>query len=111
QIIIQFNELMDPATSSDQFAYSISGGLAVLTATPNGSSVTLTLDPGTPEAEDTLYTVTVMGAEDAAGNPIAAGSTVQFRSWTSAGCNGVLFEVYRPLSTTDNALNTTLLVD
>jgi hypothetical protein len=112
KITLVFNELVERNSAEDEFNYSVadSGGnpltvtLAELSA--DGKSVTLTLDPGTLQAPDTLYTVTVINIADAAGNILASGSAT-FRSWVPGPCNGVLFEVYDTpgRSTIDNLIN------
>src|SRR5207248_6741520 len=93
--------LMDATSTGDYFSYTIDPfvDLTAGVLNPDGKSVTLTTSA---QAENTLYTVTANGPQDAAGNPLEPGSTGQFRSWTSAGCNGLAFEAYRPLSQTDN---------
>src|SRR5262249_37172751 len=91
--------------------YSLDGGLGVssVAVNPDGASVTLTTDAQTP---DTVYTVTVANVADLAGNVISGNNTAQFRSWAAGPCNiGVLMEVYRPLSTTDNPINNPFLRD
>ena len=96
KVIVSFNELLETASAIDSFNYSItdSGGapLAVNGAelNANGSSVTLTTDPQTP---DTLYTLTVILVKDPAGNAITSVSA-QFRSWVPGPCNGVVFETF-----------------
>ena len=78
----------------------------------DGMSVTLTLDPSTKLAEDTDYTVTVTESTvmDLAGNPIDGHNTATFRSFAfSAGL--LAFDYFNNLSTSDNSLDSTLLVD
>ncbi len=103
-IVVEFSEGMDAATAGDGLNYTISGGYAVTRATrlPNRAGVLLDLDAPLPE--DTLFTVTISDVTDLAGIPVDAGSSAQFRSWTTVGCNGLKFDVFTGLSTTDNAM-------
>jgi hypothetical protein len=84
RIIIRYSELMNVGNVTDTFNYAISGGVTVGGAAlqADGTTVVLTLDPATPLAEDTDYTVTVSGVSDRAETPnfIAPDSTVTFHS-------------------------------
>lgn len=104
-IVLEFSEGMDAATAGDGLNYTISGGYAVTRATllPNRAGVLLDLDAPLPE--DTLFTVTLSDVTDLAGVPVDAGSSAQFRSWTTVGCNGLKFDVFTGLSTSDNAMS------
>src|SRR6266542_748552 len=111
KLTVLFSEKLDPQTASDSFNYALDGGLSVISVAlnPDGASVTLTTDPQTP---DTVYTVTVTTVAYLAGSPIAGNNTAQVHTWAPGPCNiGLLFEVYRPLSTSDNSINNTLLRD
>lgn len=113
RITFLFSESMDPAEVTDSFNYSVNPPLSFLAfgvLSADGSSMTLIMNPGSAMEDNTLYTVTVSGVFDLARNPIVE-TIVQFRSWTTQGCNGLVFEAYGGLSTTDNNLDTTLLVN
>ncbi|HRY50245.1 MAG TPA: immunoglobulin domain-containing protein [Candidatus Paceibacterota bacterium] len=113
---VWFSESLDPASAETVSNYQLSGGLTITSAklsAPAGSAgdniVDLTTSAQTPGQ---TYTLTVSGVKDqtSPGNPIAAGSTVQFGSWAVAA--GFLrFETWSGLSTTDNNLTNTLTVD
>jgi hypothetical protein len=91
--VINFNELLDPTTAVDPFNYSFTSGLEVLgvTLNPDGKSVTLSTGP---QSENTQYTINIILLEDVAGNPVAAGASVSFRSFVT-GCGGVEFALYK----------------
>jgi hypothetical protein len=66
------------ATAGAAANYALNGGLTVLSATPNGlnpSKVTLTTSPQT---RGTIYSLTVNGVKDDAGNTIALNSRANF---------------------------------
>jgi hypothetical protein len=90
-ITLQFSEFVDVLQAGDPFNFTVDGGIGVTSATVggDGASVTLTTDPQT---ENTIYTVTVSGVSDLAGNPIENG-TISFRSFVIGG-GGVVFDRY-----------------
>ena len=92
-VVIEFDELMDQANTEDGFGYGIDGGLAILSASRNPDGRTATLHT-TPQAENTLYTVSVNSPSDLAGNVVVS-TNVEFRSWVTTACGGVLFESFR----------------
>ena len=108
-VIINFDEQLDPTSAGDEFNYSIAG-LTVEGADlmANGSSVKLTTSEQT---QGTVYTVTVTGVKDTSSAGTAIGSAdVNFTAW--AFSPGFLrFDYFNNLSTADNALDTTLLAD
>jgi hypothetical protein len=87
---VWFSEPLDLTTAQTAANYQISGGVTV-------TSATLSAPPGNPgdnvvilvtsaQTAGQTYTLTVSGVKDQSspGNPVAAGSTVQFMSWTLA---------------------------
>ncbi|MEY2408974.1 MAG: hypothetical protein QOF48_1644, partial [Verrucomicrobiota bacterium] len=108
KITVRFDEPVEPGSAVDIFNYAVDGGVTVLGATlgADGMSVILSLDPMTPMAENTIYTVTVSGVNDNAdpANPIADNSTVQFRSYVLS-CGFVLFQAYDTSSTPGNSVS------
>ncbi len=76
EIDVTFNEPVDPTTGGTAGNYAVSGA-SVVSAAVAGNVVTLTLaaDIG---ASASLYTVTVTGVEDPAGNVIAGNNTACF---------------------------------
>jgi hypothetical protein len=81
---VSFNEQMDPATAQTTANYEVyvtadpSSSIPVTTAVLEGSGTDVNLQLGAQLAQDVGYTVSVTGVTDAAGNPVAAGSTAQF---------------------------------
>lgn len=113
-ITIAYDHLVDPVTSVDGFNYGVRDqagnviSITGITLSPNGFVVTLALE--TLMTPDTQYFVDLLGGiSDLAGNEVV-GAELPFRSFVP-GCGGLLLEAYRPLSTTDNRLDFTLLVD
>jgi hypothetical protein len=101
---------MDAGTAGDEFNWSVSG-LTVDAADlmADGQTVKLHTSAQTPGA---VYTVTASGVTDiaAAANPVGANNSANFTAWTFSP--GFLrFDYFANLSTTDNSLDTTLLVD
>jgi hypothetical protein len=96
QVVVEFNEPVDPVTAADMSRYILSGGATVNSAVlSNETSVVLGLS--TPLAEDTSYTVRANGVLDKVNNNINNGGTnnpAPFRTWTQGPANGLLFEVY-----------------
>jgi hypothetical protein len=108
-ITVGYDERVESQSATDPFAYSVSDGVNSLSVSlvelnPSGRSVTLTL--ASAMAENTLYTVTVNGVLDLAMNQIPDNSTVQFTSWVSAACSGLIFEAFNgyPYPTNTGAL-------
>ncbi|MEK7676551.1 MAG: LamG-like jellyroll fold domain-containing protein, partial [Verrucomicrobiota bacterium] len=84
---VWFSEALDPASAQTASNYQLSDGVTVTSATlsapagsPGDNIVDLVTSAQTPGRK---YTLTVNGVKDqtAPGNPIAAGSTIQFSSW------------------------------
>jgi hypothetical protein len=115
-VTVQFNEAMDPLTTVDTFSWGITDGvnspsISAINVSADGTIATVVLEAGTPLAEDTLYTLSILaGPADLAGN-VMSDTNLNFRSFVTAGCSGFLFETYGPLSTTVNNINTTLKAD
>src|ERR1043166_1628989 len=115
-ILIEFDEPVDPTTASDLFNYAAYDDLnnplliSAVTLNPNGRSVLLTLDPSTPMAQNTHYNVLILALFDVFGN-LAENLTAGLQSWVSGTCNGVVMDVYRPESTSNNNIDQTLLAD
>ena len=116
KIFVYFDEVVEENSSQDGFAYQVSDEVgtpyAILSAVrnPDGASVTVTLDPSAGVIpENTLVTVNISAVMDLANNTMVE-TNVTFRS-NVRGCGGLVFEAFRPLSTTDNNLNTTLLAN
>jgi hypothetical protein len=79
-VVVTFSKPVTPATAGIRANYSLNGGLTVLSATPNAlnpSKVTLATSP---QSRGTIYTLTVHGVTDGAGNPIAPNSQTNFVS-------------------------------
>jgi hypothetical protein len=96
QVVVEFNEVVHPEAEELSHYRVASGGNSLqlfhAALSPDGRSVILTT---APQTEDTLYQVTVNDVSDATGqNIIAPNSTAQFRSWTTTGHGGLLFETY-----------------
>jgi len=80
KVQITFSKPVTLATAGAVTNYSLNGGLAVLSATPNTlnpSKVTLATSP---QSRGTIYTLTVKGVTDEAGSPIAPNSQMTFVS-------------------------------
>ncbi len=102
---------MDTGTSQDTFNYTVSGGINVNSAVLNadGKSVTLSLS-GTLNL-NSPYSVTIQNLADLAGNVINPNPcTLNFRT-PVISCGFLVFQAYRPESTSDNNLDNTLLAD
>lgn len=79
-VAVTFSKPVTPATAGVPSNYKLNGGLSVLAATTNAlnpSKVTLST---TPQSRGTIYTLTVNGVTDEAGNPIAPNSHTNFVS-------------------------------
>ncbi len=97
QVIIEFNERIQPAGATDPAAYVISGGIGNPASVILTNDSTVALQLSTPLSEDTVYTVQVNGIIDLVGNNIANGGTnnpASFRSWVGGPGNSLMFEVY-----------------
>ena len=77
-VTVVFSEAVDPTTARVAGNYPIDNGLAVSTATlqPDGISVKLVTSAQTAS---TLYTLTVSGVKDLAGNLVAQPGTANFK--------------------------------
>jgi hypothetical protein len=113
---VWFSEPLDPVSAQNPANYQLSGGVTISSAKlaaaaglPGDNIVDLVTSVQTPA---TTYTLTVNNVKDQVvpANTIAAGTTVQFSS--SVLSPGLLmFEVWTGLSTSDNAIANTLLLD
>ena len=95
-VVVEFDEAMNPTTSTESFNYYVTiDGADIfpspLTLSPDGKVVTLTFD--TPFADDTVFTLHASGPSDLAGLTMDD-AAVQFRTWSSSACGGVLFETF-----------------
>jgi hypothetical protein len=77
QVIVDFSEELDPVTAEDSANYSVSNGVGISAAALEADGKTVTLTTSTL-SEGIIYTLTVDGVEDLAGNPIAPGSQTPF---------------------------------
>ncbi len=77
RVVVELSEAVSASTAGEASNYSVSDGIAVTDAAPaaNGRAVALTTSALAPGV---IYTLTVDGVEDLAGNPIAPGSTAEF---------------------------------
>jgi hypothetical protein len=80
QVAITFSKPVTAATAGAITNYALSGGLTVLSATPNVANTRQVTLATTPQTRGTSYTLTVNGVADEAGNPIAANSHSTFTS-------------------------------
>lgn len=100
-ITVEFDEPLS-AGSEEVFNFVVLGpGDPMLTASvfgPNPKSVILTVDPSKPLQLDAPYQLTVSSVSDLQGNTIPALTPYPFRSTSTAGFNGLLFEAYRPIT-------------
>src|SRR5439155_1029187 len=76
-VLVVFNEIVSLATATNKNNYAVNNGVTVNSVSPgqNGNSVvvnTTALAPGP------VYTLTVNGVQDVAGNTIAANTRAQF---------------------------------
>jgi hypothetical protein len=96
QLIIEYNEEIDPVSAVVAGNYQLSvGGAPSLVILTNERSVVLKL--AAPLAEDTPYTVRIIGVRDLVGNATSAsspGNPASFRSWARGPGNGLLLEAY-----------------
>ena len=92
QIVVEFNEPVEPASVSSPANYVVpGGGNPVSVIVTNNQTVVLVL--ASPLAEDTDYTVTLSGAVDVVNN-VAGVSMAPFHSWVRGPGNGLLFEAF-----------------
>ncbi len=84
-LTVTFSEPLDPTTAENAANYAVSGGITIVAATlaaPAGTDgdnrvlLTTSLQP-----EFTAFTLTVNNVTDVGGNPIAANSQIEFRSF------------------------------
>ena len=111
-VVVQFDEAMDATPGvgvTDAFNWSISDGVNIfgisdsIGLSPDGKIVTLTILDTTLQ-QDTLYTINVTGVPDRAGNVLGEAS-LNFRTFTTAGCTTFLFEAFDTASTAGNAIS------
>jgi hypothetical protein len=79
QVTISFTRPLTPSSLAG--AFSLSDGVSVSNATLDPTDARVVLLTTGPQTEGTQYTVTVTGATDTGGTPIAPGSTIQFTAW------------------------------
>jgi len=110
-IVVRFSEFVDSGTAQDNFNYTVSGGLSVDRVTTNADGMSVTLALGAPLNVGASYQVTIQNVTDLAGNTINPNPcTLSFRT-PVISCGFLVFQAYRPESTSNNNLDTTLLVD
>lgn len=80
-ITVRFSEKVDPATAGTASNYSISGGVAVTSASLGTDGQTVTLTTSTV-AGSTTYTITCSNVKDLAGNEITPNSQRNFTTGT-----------------------------
>lgn len=92
QVIIEFNEEIEPTTATGTSQYTIPGVGSPAAATVTGDrTVLLTLTSSL--AEDTDYNLQITGVGDLFGNTLS-GVVRPFRSWVRNPANGLLFEAF-----------------
>ncbi|HKQ39318.1 MAG TPA: immunoglobulin domain-containing protein [Verrucomicrobiae bacterium] len=113
RVIVQFSEAMDPTTAQDPYNFGITDddgntvdvdSLNPIIFSSDQTVVTIVLAPGVLLQEDAVYHVLISGVADVALNLIAD-TNVTFRTFTSAGCRGFLFEAFDTSSTPGNAVS------
>lgn len=108
QVIVEFNEAVDPATAGDALNYQVSGGVAVNSINlPNNRTAVLNLSSAL--AEDSDYTVQVSDVLDLVNNSIRVGGVTNpapFRSWMQGPGNALVYEAYDVGPGTDVAVLT-----
>lgn len=82
QVLIQFNEPIDPLSIGQVTLSSTGGNVIVATTVTNGNEF-LILDPVVPLSQNTAYTVTVTGVQDLSGNVMTAQATSSFTTGTA----------------------------
>ena len=93
QVIVDFNEPIDPASAGSVSQYSISNvGQPASVNVTGDRTVQLTLSANL--AEDTNYNLNLTGIRDSFGNNITNQSAT-FRTWMRSPANGLLFEAFR----------------
>jgi hypothetical protein len=106
QVVIEFNERIQPTGATEPGNYVISGGVGNPVSVTLNNDRTVTLQLSTGLAEDTPYTVQVSGIIDLIGNNISNGGTnnpAPFRSWMRGPGNNLLFEVFDGIEGSDVA--------
>ena len=92
QVTVTFTKPLNPATATNLANYAIDGGLSLAAASLSADQRKVTLTT-TPQASDTVYTLTVNNVTDVTPSPgpltIAADSAVSFR----AVCRGYLANI------------------
>jgi hypothetical protein len=92
-IVVRFDEPIDPSTAGDSFNYAVTGFSVVeVTLLPDGQSVLIRVDPAL--APGNAYEVIVQSITDLVGNTLTPNpSTLSFRSFAQS-CGFVLQELY-----------------
>ena len=80
KVQVTFSKPVTPATAGARTNYTLSGGLTVLSATPNAGNPRKVALTTSPQSRGTTYTLTVNRVTDEAGNPIAPNSRMTFAS-------------------------------
>ncbi|MFC5530906.1 Ig-like domain-containing protein [Cohnella yongneupensis] len=113
-VTIKFNEKIDPQQAVQTNHYSINKGLGVTQATLQSDGLTVTLKT-TPQQDATLYTLTVSGIYDLAGNVMDTSTNwkfggvanpeiqVEFQSIKALNNNTVEIGFSRPITDADIA--------
>ncbi|HEU0008367.1 MAG TPA: LamG-like jellyroll fold domain-containing protein, partial [Verrucomicrobiae bacterium] len=110
-IVILFSEFVEMGTAQDTFNYSVSGGISVNSAVLNADGKSVTLSLAGTLSLGSSYSVTILSVTDLAGiviNPNPC--TLNFRT-PVISCGFLVFQAYRPESTSDNNIDSTLLAD
>lgn len=107
-VIVSYDEAIDPTSGTEFFTYHLSDGIneqdpAFVSLNPDGRSVTVSYND--PMQENTLHTITIEGVGDIALNYMPEPANVQFTSWVSTECGGVLFEAFDTADTQGTPIN------
>jgi len=96
QVVVEFNEAVQPAGAGNPFNYSISGGgggpVGPVAVTVTNNRAVILKFPA-PLMPDFPYLVHVSGVLDLVGNNII-NVPIPFRTGAQGACNGLLFEAY-----------------
>lgn len=106
-VIVSYDEAIDPISGTDFFTYHLSDGIteqdpSLVTLNPDGRSVTVSYEVAMQE--NAVHTITIAGVGDVALNYMAE-VNVQFTSWVSTDCGGVLFEAFDTADTQGTPIN------
>ena len=80
QVVVTFSKPVASATAGVATNYTLSGGLTVLSATPNPLNSRKVTLATSAQSRGTTYTLTVSRVTDETGNPVAANSQMSFVS-------------------------------